>query len=132
MSDAVFDAQVQANRFFCISCDRDEAEVQDWLRDNPGQGDPDGDCCIAALTGEPLRFTNKQVTAMWDLFEDNPLPASQHPTMTNSNRRYFCYSAIAKFIGAHMAHFKLPECVECHIEDLYPRDSNVAPVGFQA
>ena len=67
MSDAVFDAQVQANRFFCISCDRDEVEVQDWLRDNPGQGDPDGDCCIAALTGEPLRFTNKQVTAMWDL-----------------------------------------------------------------
>ena len=52
--------------------------------------------------------------------------------MTNSNRRYFCYSAIAKFIGAHMARFKLPECVECHIEDLYPRDSNVAPVGFQA
>ena len=58
--------------------------------------------------------------------------ATQGPRRANSNRCYFCYGAIAKFIGAHMARFKLPECVECHIEYLYPRDSNVAAVGFQA
>mmetsp|Transcript_8787 Transcript_8787/g.17703 ORF Transcript_8787/g.17703 Transcript_8787/m.17703 type:complete len:130 (-) Transcript_8787:196-585(-) len=124
--------QVKAQRFFCIECDQDESEVQDWFKDNPGAARPDGECCVVKLSGQPLRFTNRGITANWDLFEDDPLPAAEHPTMGNNNRRFFCYTAVAKHLGGRMSRFKLPDCLDGHIEELYPRNPAVPPVGFSA
>ena len=132
MTDAIDCPQVAAKRFFCLSCDADETEVEDYVRDNPGSAGADGECCVDQLRGEALTFRNQGVTAMWDIFDEDPLPATLHPTKSNTNRRYFCYSAITKFIGGSGARHKLPECVEMHIEELYPRACDVAPVGFQA
>ena len=91
------------DRIFCVSCDIAESEVEQWLLDNPGcaQG-ADGGCCIEQLTGLPVRFTNSNVTAMWDLFEEDPLPPAQHPTKGNNNRRFFCYSTAIKALGGKM------------------------------
>ena len=86
----------------------------------------------AQLTGLPVRFTNSNVTAMWDLFEEDPLPPAQHPTKGNNNRRFFCYSTAIKALGGTMTRVKLPDCVELHVEELYPRPSMEPPVGFQA
>ena len=47
-------------------------------------------CCIEQLTGEPVRFTYSNVTATWELFEEDPLPAALHPIKGNNNRRFFC------------------------------------------
>ena len=93
--------QVQSDRIFCVSCDIAESEVEQWLLDNPGcaQG-ADGGCCIEQLTGLPVRFTNSNVTAMWDLFEEDPLPPAQHPTKGNNNRRFFCYRAQSRRLHA--------------------------------
>ena len=132
MTDAIDCPQVNAKRFFCLECDAEETEVQDYIRDNPGCAGTDGECCVDKLRGEALTFRNQGVTAMWDLFDEDPLPAAQHPTKSNANRRFFCYSATIRYLGGTGGRYKMPECVELHIEELYPRPCDVAPVGFQA
>jgi len=133
VTEPLYCNQVQSDRIFCVSCDIAESEVEQWLLDNPGcaQG-ADGGCCIEQLTGLPVRFTNSNVTVMWDLFEEDPLPPAQHPTKGNNNRRFFCYSTAIKALGGTMTRVKLPDCVELHVEELYPRPSMEPPVGFQA
>ena len=73
------------------------------------------------------------MTAMWDLFEEDPPPHSQHPTKGNNNRRFFCYSTAIKALGGTMTRV-MPDCVELHVEELYPPPppSMEPPVGFQA
>ena len=71
---------MRARRFFCLVCDAEETEVQDYMRDNPGCAAADGECCVDKLRGEPLTFRNQGVAAMWDIFDEDPLPAALHPT----------------------------------------------------
>ena len=107
--------QARADLKFCVSCDISESEVEQWLADNPGCAqNADGGCCIEQLTGEPVRFTNGNVTATWNLFEEDPLLAALHPTKGNNNRRFFCYGTTSKLLGGTMTRVKLPECVELH------------------
>jgi len=87
---------------------------------------------VVKLTGTTLQFTNRGITANWDLFEEDPLPAAEHPTAGNNHRRYFCYSGVAKHLDGRMSRFKLPDCLEAHTEDFYPRNPDVAAVGFSA
>ena len=49
MTDAIDCPQVAAKRFFCLSCDADETEVEDYVRDNPGSAGADGECCVDQL-----------------------------------------------------------------------------------
>ena len=84
------------------------------------------------VQGEHVRVKNCGMDAQWDLLEEDPLPATLFPNATNAERRYFCYTAIAKlFSGAH-SRFKIRECLAMAIEELYPRPRHVAPVGFKA
>ena len=113
MTDQIYCPQVNAPRILCVACDAEEAEVVQWLVDNPGgSGEPDGACCLEQLQGEPLTFTNRGVRATWDLFDEDPLPQDVHPAMSNKNRRYFCYSATIKFLGGTGGRVKLPDCVD--------------------
>ena len=59
-------------------------------------------------------------------------PTTLYPNATNAERRYFCCTAIAELFGGKKSRFKIPECLEMAIEELYPRPRHVAPVGFKA
>ena len=52
--------------------------------------------------------------------------------MTNKNRRYFLYSAIAALLGALGRRVQLPDCVTLKIEELYPPSEDEPLVGFAA
>ena len=87
---------------------------------------------MVKLTGTTLQFTYRGITANWDLFEEDPLPAAEHPNMRNNNRRFFCYSGLAMHLGGRMGRFKLPDCLDKDIEEYYPRDPRVPAVGLSA
>ena len=117
ITDGLYCPQSQANRWYCLGadCECNEAEAVEWVQDNPGVKEPGGGCCWDDVQGEHVRVKNRGMDAQWDLLEEDPLPATLFPNATNAERRYFCYTAIAKLFGGAHSRFKIPECLEMAI-----------------
>ena len=123
----VYDPATRVERLYCLACDDEMAHMTELYPD----GVPPSECVVEQLRGEFLSFKNQGVHANCDCFESDPYPAEDFPHMTNKNRRYFLYRAIAPKLGATGRRVKLPDCVVDQIEEMYPPDAEEPVVGFR-